>query len=665
VIPISIFIGFGLLDQSGFAIQQLSIVGLIVALGLLVDNAIVVTTNISRWMDKGADPMTAAKEGTSEVSWAITSGTITTILSFLPILAMQTSAGSFIRSLPLIVVYALLASLMIALLFTPMFSVWIFKKRNRYSKPPKTTWGMRAFNRMAEGPYQWLLIKSIRFSKTFILLALLGFVGSLSLFKSVGVSFFPKAENNRVLINIELPQSSSLSQTLVVTEQVERMLDGVSEIESYATNIGRGNPRIYYSETPPAEMANKAQIFVQIAARDSAHYWQINALLKTMFSDFPAAEVVVKDFQQGTPIDAPVVIRLFGENFEQLVSVSREIEDIIVQTSGTENVQNPVGQTKLDLQVNINRERAALLYLPIAAIDDAIRMSLVGSYIGKYRDEYGDDFNITIKLSDPNGATLSDFDKIMVENTQGQLLPLMQVASLELVSVPAHIQHHNSQRSSKITAHVSHGQNVERVTQQINEKLEQYDFPNGISYQIGGERKSRGEAFLGFVKSIIIALFGIFTVLVFQFRSFSQPVIVFVAIPFAISGAILALYFTGYSFSFMAFLGVAGLVGIVVNNAIILIDSANSNNQQGMSKYHACLNASKIRLTPVLLTTLTTVVSLIPIALQGSLTWSPLAWVIIGGLLVSTVISLILVPVLYTFFSAKTEQLQPILEESI
>ncbi|MCF2909106.1 efflux RND transporter permease subunit [Pseudoalteromonas sp. DL2-H2.2] len=652
-IPISVFIGFGLLDQSGFGIEQMSIVGLIVALGLLVDNAIVVTENITSKKDKGMKRQEAAKTGVMEVSWAVTSGTITTVLAFLPILWMQTNAGDFIRSLPVTVVFTLVASLFIALLFTPLFAslIYKFESKKRISKP---VLGSVLLRRFAQGPYQLVLKCCMKYSKSFIFVSLLGFFASLSLFSSIGFSFMPKAENNRLLVNIKLPENASLRQTEQVLDRVEHELKDIDFIEHYASNIGHGNPRIYYSETPTAEMPNRAQIFVQIEAANSHEFWDATQVLTERFRNFPLAEVTIKEFQQGTPIEAPIVVRLFGDDFEVLNEVSQTIERLVERTPHTTNVQNPLGDRKLDLKVSIDYERAAQLNLPVANIDAAVRMSLVGNYIGQYRDKYGDDFPIVIKLSKPSGATIPDISKIKVENVYGQLVPLMQVAKLELVTVAAHIQHYNTQRSSKITADVEKGHNVQSVTQQVHEQLKLLTLPDGVHYEIGGEQKSQGEAFRGFIKSIIIALFGIFTVLVFQFRSFSQPVIVFISIPFAISGAVLALYVTGYEFSFMAFLGVAGLIGIVVNNAIILIDSANGYHGGGHSKYQACLQASIGRLPPVILTTMTTIVSLFPVAMQGSLTWSPLAWVTIGGLAVSTLISLLLVPVLYSFFADKS-----------
>ncbi|CAB9495196.1 efflux RND transporter permease subunit [Alteromonas macleodii] len=655
VIPISILIGFGLLDLSNFGIEQMSIIGLIIALGLLVDNAIVVTDSIAQQMSRHQDVKLAAKKGTTKISSAVVSGTLTTLLAFLPVLAMQTNAGSFIRSLPLTVMYTLIASMFMGLLLTPLMVNWFNKFSLRRNSQKAHTYNIKLASRLllafTNGPYQSFLSFVLGRSKLFILLILIAFISTLSLFSNVGVSLFPKAENDRFLVNIKLPPNSNLKQTASTAAEVEAILAEFPNVASYATNIGRGNPRIYYSETPLAEQPNQAQIFVQVDTHNYSQYWQVVRSLRERLDNFTGAEVTLKNFQQGAAIEAPIVVYLFGDDFVVLQSVSKDIESLLAGLNGIHNVLNPVGEEKLTLKLNIDRGRAAQAGVSISSIDQVVRMSLVGLHVGDFQDNYGDSFKIVVRMAAAEGAKLADLSNIMVPNNNDQLIPLSQVASIELTAEPAEIQHYNSQRSAKITADVYGTHNVEAITQTIQQKLSEFDLPTGVRFKFGGERESRDEAFRGLIKSVIIALFGIFTVLVFQFRSFSQPVIVFVSIPFAISGAILALYFTGYSFSFMAFLGLAGLIGIVVNNSIILIDTANQLTENTGCRTQACLEACKTRLTPIILTSLTTVFSLLPIALQGSLTWSPLAWVIIGGMIVSTLISLIMVPVLYTWLS--------------
>lgn len=657
VIPISILIAFALLDQVGFGIEQMSIIGLVIALGLLVDNAIVVVENILRRIHEGDEPMAAARIGTSTVAWPITNGTMTTILSFLPILTMQSTSGAFIRSLPVTVVLALLASLVVALTFTPYMTSRIIRSRPSLSaaaRKPRFSLIDWVYVNVA-GTYVRLLRGALRFKWLFLLVITGVFLYSLTLFKDVGLSLFPKAENNRVLINIDLPEGADFYETDRYADKVETILESNPHVIHFSSNIGRGNPRIYYSETPTNEMANHAQIAVEFEQQTLSDFKATIANLQAEFNRIAGAEIYIKEFQQGAPLEAPIVVRIYNENYQLLREVSHDIEAILAAHSQTVNIKNPVGKNKVDLNININKERAALLNVPIANIDSALRMSLIGLTVGEFRDEFGEEFNITVKMVRGDGASLEDVSDIMVENANGGFVPLRQVADLELVSEPAYIQHHNINRVAKLTAYVREGANVAAVTNEVMVDLEAYAWPGGFRYEMGGERKSRRESYLGFLKAIIIALFGIFTVLVFQFRSYWQSIMIFIAIPFALTGAILALLITGYTFSFMAFLGVAGLIGIVVNNSIILVDAANHHHAHGMSKIQAVIEAGRIRLTPILLTTVTTVGSLLPITLQGSLTWSPLGWVIIGGLVVSTVVTLFIVPVLYALFERQVK----------
>jgi len=260
-----------------------------------------------------------------------------------------------------------------------------------------------------------------------------------------------------------------------------------------------------------------------------------------------------------------------------------------------------------------------------------------------------------LKNAQSEEPELQAFDTLMLKGPTGAMIPLSQVASLQLETNMPSFQHHNLMRTARVTSDIRPGFNTAKVNENILAQIESTDFPAGVYVTVGGEEESREESFGGMAKALIIAMLGIFSVLVMQFKSFKQPLIVFSAIPFAVTGAFFALFITGYTFSFTAFVGLTSLVGIVVNNAIILIDYANQRRQAGVSIQQAITDAAKTRMTPILLTTATTIVGLLPLTLSGSSMWSPMGWAIIGGLLMSTLISLILVPVLYTWFTQESK----------
>ena len=280
-----------------------------------------------------------------------------------------------------------------------------------------------------------------------------------------------------------------------------------------------------------------------------------------------------------------------------------------------------------------------------------MRAGIAGLPVSKYRDEKGKEYDITVQLPVREKATLDDLNKIYVSSLSGSLIPLMQLANLEFKASPLVINHYNMERSVSITADVKRGYSVNTVTHEITEKLDKMNWLRGYRYDVGGEQESREESFGGMSQAVLVALIGIFGVLVLQFRSYRQPMIVFSAIPLALIGAIIALLLTNNSFSFTAFIGLTSLVGIVINNSIILVDYTNQLRAEGLDIRKALIEAGETRFTPIILTTATTVGGLLPLTLSGGTLWAPMGWTIIGGLIVSTLLTLILVPVLYRIYS--------------
>ncbi|MCF8261640.1 MAG: efflux RND transporter permease subunit [Melioribacteraceae bacterium] len=651
-IPISIFIGIGLLDFSDFGIEQMSIAGLVIALGLLVDNAIVVTENISRFMREGFSPLEAAVKGTAQIAWAIVSSTATTVLAFVPIILMQNITGEFIRSMPTTVVYTLGASLLVSLTLTPYLSSRYIKiKSGAKDKNESLSPFGRLMQKFIEGHYRDQLAFALKKPWLIVVIAVVVFLGSMTLFPLVGVSFFPKADKPIFLININTPSGSSLDRTDEAAAYVESVLNRNEEIKHYATNIGKSNPRIYYNAIGKHEMSNHAQIFAEVKELDLEKFYKMVDDLRAEFSTYAGAKIEVKVFEQGPPVEAPIAIRLIGENLEQLEKLSMEVENIFRQTEGVININNPLSTSKTDLFININREKAGLLGVQLAEIDRTIRAGIAGLNISTYQDLSGKKYDVIIRLPIDEKSKVTDFKKIYVSSVTGAQIPLEQLATIEFKATPMQINHYNLERNVIITADVQEGMAVYVATNSITSELDKLDWNKDYRYYIAGELESREESFGGMMQAIIIALVGIFAVLVLQFRSYSQPLIVFSAIPLALIGSIIALLLTGYSFSFTAFVGLTSLVGIVVNNSIILVDFTNQLRAEGKELIEALKEACETRFTPIVLTTATTICGLLPLTVIGGSMWAPMGWTIIGGLLVSTFLTLLVVPVLYKIFT--------------
>jgi multidrug efflux pump subunit AcrB len=647
-IPISLLIALGFVHKSGYGLEQMSIAGLVITLGLLVDNAIVVVENISRFIKKGASNLDAAVNGTSQVGWAIVSATATTILAFLPIALIQDVSGDFIRSMPLTVIFTLTASLFIALTLTPLLSTRILRpaEKRRQSK------FMDLLEWFIENRYRKWLAFALKKPGLIIGLAILLFAGSLMLFPLIGVSLFPKAEKKQFFININLPKGSSIHETDKVVRDVEKRLKSREEPDRYTANIGRYNPMIYYNVISLNKQSSVGQLLVHL--KESVSRKQMAQMIQELrldFARYPGARIEVKELEQGPPVMAPIEIKIRGEKIDVLKKIADDIEDIFRQTPGLININNPINTLKTDIRVKVNRDKAAMYGIPLVDIDRTIRMSIAGIKVSSYRDKDGKGYNIVVRSAFEKEPRLDIFDKIYLTTASGALIPLNQVARLQLKTSSSQISHFNLDRSVTITADVLGGYSVNRLTREIISKLDHYQWPVGYDYFVGGEQRGREESFGGMGQAVLIAIIAIFAVLVLQFKSFKQPLIVYSALPLAMIGSILALLITGYSFSFTAFIGLTSLVGIVVNDSILLVDYTNQLRQEGKELVVALKEAGETRFLPVILTTLTTICGLLPLTLQGGTLWAPMGWTIIGGLLTSTFLLLIVVPVLYKVFS--------------
>ena len=650
-IPFSFLIGLSFVDYLGFGLQQISIAGLVVALGLLVDNSIVVIENINRFLGLGYSKKEAAVMGAKQIAWPIVSATATTILAFIPIIMMKNQAGDFIKSLPVTIISTLTFSLLIALTLTPLASSRILKVPENGNKKAGFK---KLLTTIIDGPYRKSLDFALKNKLLTLLIAFGIFIISILFFMNfVGVSFFPKAEQPQFMIRIEMPEGTDIEKTDKIAKYVESVIDTIPLVKYYATNVGHGNPRIYYNVFARNYNKNFAEIYVQLKRYEVKEFDRLLESLRSFFTDLPGGKINIKEFEQGTPVEAPVVINVIGNDIEILKRISSDIEKFVTNIEGILNIDNQLNKTKTDLNININKEKANYFGVPVIEIDKTIRTCINGTAVSKYRDSKGKDYNIVLRLPVNESIKLPDFDKIYVRTLSGKFIPLKHLTNIEFDEAPGLITRLNLKKYAGITADIKKGYTLDEVLVPVVEKLKNYNFPSGYSYEIGGELENRQESFGGMLQAIIIAVISIFAVLVLQFRSFTQPLIMFVAIPLAFIGSIWAWYITGNTFSFTAFVGLISLVGIVINNSIILVDYTNKLVSEGKSITDAIKLACETRFVPIVLTTLTTIGGLLPLTLGGGTMWAPMGWGIIGGLITSTFLTLIIVPVLYRLLTRK------------
>lgn len=643
-IPLSIFTGLFLLDFAGYTINQLSIVGLIVALGILVDDSIVVIENIERYLRAGKSKKEAAIEATKQIGLAVLGCTATLILAFLPLVFLPEQAGDFIRSLPMAVIFTVLASLFVSLTIVPFLSSRILKNH----QSPEGNIFLRALKKVISGSYTKVLHQALANPVTTLLVALALFVGSLALFPVVGFSLFPKSEKPQFLVNIETPNGTSLYETDRIARYVESELKKEKDITYFTTNVGKGNPRIYYNVISRSEATNFAQFYVQLNDLTPEEKTTMIDRLREKFYYYPNAKIEVKDFEQGPPLEAPVAIRIFGENLDSLRSLSLQVEQILKKSPGTIYINNPLANQQTDLRVKINKEKAGLLGVPIGEIDRTIRLGIAGLTLGSFSPVEGEE-EIGINVTLPHGkyTTVDVFDHLYVTAVTGQPIPLRQLARIEFETSPNLIRHYDKARYATVTAFVKSGYLYEDVNKDVIAQLDKFNFPKGYHYVAAGELENKQESFGGIETIILITIFGFIAVLVLEFGTFKSTLIVLSVIPLGVIGAVVMLLVTGNPMSFVAVVGLIALVGIEVKNSILLVDFTNQLRERGVELNEAIEKAGEIRFVPIVLTSLTAIGGLIPLAIEGNPLYSPLALVLIGGLISSTLLSRLVTPVMY------------------
>ncbi len=644
-IPLSLAIGIVLMNALGYNLNQLSIVGLVVALGLLVDDSIVVVENIERWMRDGHSRLDATLKATQQIGLAVVGCTATLIIAFLPLVFLPEGAGEFIRSLPMGVITSVLASMVVSLTIIPFLSSRLLKEKHGH---PDGNIFMRGLKKIIHGSYSKLLDKALAKPWWTVAVAAVIFFASLQLFPLIGFSLFPASEKPQFLIEITTPLQSNLAYTDSITRQVEHELSNHPQISYFATNVGKGNPRIYYNVIPENERTDYTQIFVQLQEETSSEdKLALIEELRTRWTPYPGAKVEVKNFEQGPPINAPIEVRLFGDNLDTLRAMAARVETMLGQTKGTIYITNPVTHLKSDIKVDINKEKAQMLGVSTLAIDRTVRLAVAGLNIGKFSDENGDDVEILLTKGNSGISTLDALENLFVNNQQGRAIPLNQVANLKLEASPLNINHFDKIRMVAITAYVDKNSLVSNVVNDVITNMDSMNMPVGYYYGMGGEVESRQESFGGFEKVIIVTIFLFIAVLILEFRTFKSTMIVLSVIPLGVVGAVLALLLTGNSLSFVAIIGLIALAGIEVKNTILLVDFTNQLRQQGKPLEDAIREAGEVRFLPIILTSMTAIGGLLPIAVSSNPLISPLAIVLIGGLISSTLLSRVVTPVIY------------------
>jgi multidrug efflux pump subunit AcrB len=650
-IPLSLAIGITLLDAAGFTINQLSIVGAVIALGLLVDDSIVVVENIARFLREGRSRREAAIEATKQIAVAVVGSTITLLFAFVPLLVLPGGPGQYIRSLPLAVVFTVMASLFVSLTIIP----WLASRILKEGEGPEGNRALQLLRGAIHRTYAPLLERALARPGRSLALAGGGVVAALALIPLVGFSLFPAAETPQFYVNVTAPEGSSIATTRGAATYAEEVLLARPGVRSVFTSLGRDNPRMYYNVIPRRENPAVGQLFVVLDDYDPGRTPALLDSIRGELAEYPGVRLELREFENGPPIDAPVALRVQGPDLDTLRALSSRVEEILTSTPGTRYVNNPVRLTRTDLRVAIQRDRAALLGIATDEIDRTLRMGLEGLGAGVIREAGGDTRDVVVRFAGVSRPTPGTLDLLHVASTSGVLAPLGQFSTLEFQSGIPEIQRVDRERSVTLTSFVETGFLTDRVTREVLDRVDGIALPPGYRIVPAGEFESRQESFGGIGSAVIVAIFMILAILILEFGTFRSTLIVASVIPLGTAGGILALFLTGYSLSFTALIGFVALIGIEIKTSILLVDLTNQLRSRGMGLQEAVREAGEVRFLPILLTALTAVGGLLPLALQGQALYAPLAWVIIGGLITSTLAGRIVTPVLYLLLPPEVE----------
>ena len=495
--------------------------------------------------------------------------------------------------------------------------------------------------------YLYILQWSLHHKTITLFLALIAFVGALWFIPRLGLQFFPKAEKDIFHIEASLPQGTHINETLNLTKRIEERLMKDDQIEDVMAHVGGNGARIYYNVNfMPERASNRTQFFVTTKpGLKNGGTADIIMQLRPEFSRIPGAKIELKEFEQGPPVGAPIAIKIKGDDLETLKDLALQYRTILESIPGTVDVRDDASRDIPQIRITVDSNKARILEITNASIAQALRTGIYGTTAGSIT--LGDEeIDIVVLLNKNARNNLSTFDEIYLKSMTGAKIPFKQVAQVNLLSDIGSIARENLTRTVTVRSDVQ-GVLTENVVNALREKAASMSIPPGYLVEYEGETQERTESFISLGWAMIAAFMLVYMVLVAQFNSFKQPFIIALSLPFGLVGAVLGLWVTGYPFGFMAFLGVVSLTGIVVNDAIVLIDFVNVIREKEQDIVKAVIEAGKIRFRPVMLTTVSTIGGLLPLAIRGGSLWGPMGNVIIFGLSLATILTLIIVPVFY------------------
>lgn len=653
-VPASIVATFTAMWLLGFSLNLMTLLALSLVVGILVDDAIVVIENIYRHMEMGKNKFQAAYDGIREIGLTVVSITLVIVAVFIPLATAGGLIGNILSQFSLTVAVSTLISLLVAFTLIPLLASRFAKVSHIKNKGiigkfiTSFERGVQSFENGMSNALKWSFNhKVVVLGATLIL-----FFASFTLvgFGFIGSEFVSSGDRGEFNMQVELPRKSSLRQTNLISKEVEEFLTRYPEVKSISTTVGQSSGRMSTTATP-----YKSELFVKLVSPDertvSTEVFSRKAQIALEENIVGAKFKAIPISMVGGGVEAPIQIVLSGTHLDSIMTVADEVKKIVSSVSGTAEVENSVEAGNPEIKVQVNRDKMASLGLSLENVGGTMRTAFNGVEDSKYRDG-NNEYDINVILDEFDRREVSDIANLSMTNRYNNQISLGQIADISEGSGPSELTRRDKVPTVTISSQVI-GRPVGTVGEEIQEKLKDLKMPTGVSFAMGGDMENQSDAFGSLGIALLASLLIVYLIMVALYNSYVYPLVVMFSLPLAVIGALLALALTKSSLSIFSILGMIMLIGLVAKNAILVVDFTNQLKQAGLNVKEALIKATKVRIRPILMTTLAMVIGMMPIALAsgaGAEWKNGLAWVLIGGLTSSMFLTLIIVPIIYYIF---------------
>lgn len=653
-IPLSIIATFILLYFNNSTLNLITLGGLALGVGRIVDDSIVVFENIYRHRLLGLSPREAAVKGASEVGSAVIAATLTIIAVFLPIVFTEGMASILFKPLAITVSFAIFCSLVVALTIIPLLSSRVLTDKAMEQREAKSRLGQvgENFGRWMDNlgeRYKNTLQWALNHRSTVIITVTVLFVLSVAAIPLVGAEFLPKMDSGEISVTIEADKGNTLETTDEITREVEKRVGEIPEVETRFTSVGAGGNMMLQSDE-----SEKSTLYVKLRPRDKRDKTvdEVAEDIRQKLTNIPGARIKVNPLDVTSMMSSgggPVNVQIRGDDLDVLQELSTKVAAVVRKVPGTREVSSSLTDGSPEIQVKIDRQRAAMYGLTPMQVAQEMKTAMAGTVATRYRVG-GDEVDVRVQYTPQGHDDMEYMQHLNVMSPAGFPVKLSQIATFELEQGPVQITRQDQVRQAEISAHILN-RDLKAVMNDIETEIDKLELPAGYTVEYGGEDKEMRETFEDLVVALILAIILVYAVMAVQYESFFSPFVIMFSVPVALIGVVGGLLITGRSLSVPAFIGLIMLVGIVVSNAIVLVDYLQRLRAQGMERDAAILEAGRVRLRPILMTAFSTILAMVPLSLgigEGGEAQAPLATVVVGGLLVSTLVTLLLVPVVYS-----------------